>query len=158
MFTRQQFDTDLAPIALYPDPLLAQVLMASTYPEQIEEAWNWRKEQGKISAEKAFEEAGKKPWDPSVVALTAFPDVLEMLATHPEWAWEVGELFLADPDRVFDTIQQLRKKAKEAGNLIKFQGADRQGGRRHHRDRIGRPPGGLRTSLRSGLDFRPLVV
>ena len=116
-YTQKDLDTTLASIALYPDPLLAQVLMAATYPDQLLAAWEWRKAQGELPADKILEKAGKQPWDPSVVALTAFPDVLEMLASKPTWTRQIGEMFLADPDRVMDTIQKLRKKAQEAGNL-----------------------------------------
>ena len=116
-YTQKDLDTALAPIALYPDPLLAQVLMAATYPDQLQAAWEWRKAQGKLAAEKILEKAGKQPWDPSVVALTAFPEVLEMLTGKQEWTQQLGEMFLTDPDRVMDTIQSLRKKAQEAGNL-----------------------------------------
>ena len=116
-FTQQQLDTALAPIALYPDSLLAQLLMATTYPDQVLEAAKWSKEHPKMKGEEAVKAVQDKNWDPSVASLVAFPQVLEMLSSKPEWVRELGEMFLADPDAVMNTIQGLRKKAKEAGNL-----------------------------------------
>lgn len=116
-FTQEQLDTALAPIALYPDSLLAQLLMATTYPDQVLEAAKWSKENPKMKGEEAVKAVQDKNWDPSVASLVAFPQVLEMLSGKPEWVKELGDMFLADPDAVMLTIQGLRKKAKEAGNL-----------------------------------------
>jgi len=116
-FTQQQLDTALAPVALYPDSLLAQLLMATTYPDQVLEAARWSREHPKMKGEEAVKAVQNKNWDPSVASLVAFPQVLEMLSSKPEWVKELGEMFLADPDAVMNTIQGLRKKAKEAGNL-----------------------------------------
>jgi hypothetical protein len=116
-FTQEQLDTALAPIALYPDSLLAQILMAATYPDQVLEAAAWSKEHPDLKGEKAVEAVQEKSWDPSVASLCAFPEVLEMLASKPEWVEELGEMFLADPDAVMDTVQNLRQKAKDAGSL-----------------------------------------
>ena len=116
IFSKKELETTLAPIALYPDSLLAQMLIASTYPEQLKEAFKWQKE-NKLPKEKAVEEAKKRGWDASVVSLVAFPEVLEMMNKNQKWTKELGEMFLNNPDGVMDTIQELRKKAKEKGNL-----------------------------------------
>ncbi|WP_457607418.1 DUF3300 domain-containing protein [Nitratifractor sp.] len=116
-FTQQQLDTALAPVALYPDSLLAQLLMATTYPDQVMEAAKWSKEHPKMKGEEAVKAVQDKNWDASVASLVAFPQVLEMLSQKPEWVKELGDMFLADPDAVMLTIQNLRKKAYDAGNL-----------------------------------------
>jgi len=116
-FTQEQLDTALAPIALYPDSLLAQLLMATTYPDQVLEAAKWSKANPKMKGDEAVKAVQDKGWDPSVASLVAFPQVLEMLSQKPEWVKELGDMFLADPDAVMLTIQGLRKKAYDAGNL-----------------------------------------
>jgi hypothetical protein len=116
-FTREQLDTALAPVALYPDSLLAQLLMAATYPDQVLEAAQWSKANPKMKGDEAVKAVQEKGWDPSVASLVAFPQVLEMLSQKPEWVRELGDMFLADPDAVMTTIQELRKKAYDAGNL-----------------------------------------
>ena len=115
--TQEELDTALAPIALYPDPLLAQLLMASTYPEQVKEAAAWSKAHPSLKGDEALKAVEKRPWDPSVASLVAFPQVLDMMGQKPEWVQSLGELFLADPDAVMSTIQTLRKKAYDAGKL-----------------------------------------
>ncbi len=116
-FTQEQLDQALAPVALYPDSLLAQLLMASTYPNQVLEAAKWSKENSKLKGDEAIKAVKDKPWNASVASLVAFPQVLEMMQSNPEWVKQLGEMFLADPDAVMQTIQNLRHKAKEAGNL-----------------------------------------
>lgn len=116
-FSQADLDTALAPVALYPDSLLAQLLMAVTYPDQVMEAAEWSKKNDKLKGEDAVKAVQEKKWDSSVASLVAFPQVLEMLSSKPDWTKKLGEMFLADPDAVMDTIQKLRHKAKEAGNL-----------------------------------------
>jgi len=116
-FSQEQLDQALAPVALYPDSLLAQLLMASTYPEQVMEAAKWSKEHPKMKGDKAVKAVSDKPWDSSVASLVAFPQVLEMMSNKPDWVKTLGDMFLNDPDAVMSTIQKLRHKAKEAGNL-----------------------------------------
>lgn len=116
-FTQEQLDTALAPIALYPDSLLAQLLMAATYPDQVLEAAKWSKANPKMKGDEAVKAVQEKNWDASVASLVAFPQVLDMLSQKPEWIKELGDMFLADPDAVMTTIQGLRKKAYDAGNL-----------------------------------------
>ena len=116
-FSQQQMDELLAPIALYPDALLAQVLMASTYPLEVVEAARWQKENPRLK-EKALEEAlEKQSWDPSVKSLTAVPQVLTMMNEKLDWTTKLGDAFLAQQKDVLATVQNLRKKADQAGNL-----------------------------------------
>jgi len=116
-FTQEQLDTALAPVALYPDSLLAQLLMATTYPDQVLQAAQWSKANPKMKGDEAVKAVQDRNWDASVASLVAFPQVLEMLSQKPEWVKELGEMFLADPDGVMSAIQGLRKKAYDAGNL-----------------------------------------
>ena len=115
--TQQELDRLLAPIALYPDALLAQVLMASTYPLEVVMAARWSKANPGVTG-KALEDAmQKQSWDPSVKSLTAVPKVLERMADNPDWMHKLGDAFLADQKAVLQTTQGLRRKAQEAGNL-----------------------------------------
>jgi hypothetical protein len=116
-FTQQDLDELLAPVALYPDALLAQVLMASTYPLEVVEAARWQKQNASLK-DKALEEAMKtQTWDESVKALTTVPQVLTMMNEKLDWTTKLGDAFLADQEKVLKTAQALRKKADEAGNL-----------------------------------------
>jgi hypothetical protein len=112
-----QLDSLVAPIALYPDPLLAQVLAASTYPLEIVQAARWLSSNAKLTGEKLTKEAAKQPWDPSVQALVAFPDALKMLDTNIQWAQDLGNAVLDQQTDVMDAIQRMRKKAKDGGKL-----------------------------------------
>src|SRR4030042_1583906 len=116
-FTQAELDQMLAPIALYPDSLLAQVLMASTYPLEVAMADRWVKENKDLQGDQLNAELDKKDWDPSVKALVPFPQVLAMMSEKLEWTEKLGDAFLDQQDAVMDTIQQLREKAEETGNL-----------------------------------------
>ena len=116
-FSQQDLDELLAPIALYPDALLAQVLMASTYPLEVVEAARWQKQNASLK-DKALEDAlEKQTWDPAVKALVALPQVLTMMNEKLDWTTKLGDAFLASQEDVLKTTQKLRKKADEAGNL-----------------------------------------
>ncbi|KJZ36943.1 MULTISPECIES: DUF3300 domain-containing protein [Pseudomonas] len=117
VFTQEQLDQMLAPIALYPDPLLAQVLMASTYPGEVAEAVTWSKANPKATGDDAVRQVANQPWDPSVQALVAFPQVLVTLGQDPVWVQRLGDAFLAQPDDVMGAVQRLRHQAQTAGNL-----------------------------------------
>ncbi|EOG3620740.1 DUF3300 domain-containing protein [Pseudomonas putida] len=117
VFSQEQLDQMTAPIALYPDPLLAQVLMASTYPGQVSEAVTWSKANPKATGDEAVKQVAKQPWDPSVQALVAFPQVLATLGQDPVWVQRLGDAFLAQPDDVMGSVQRLRHQAQAAGNL-----------------------------------------
>jgi len=116
-FSEAELDQMMAPIALYPDSLLSQILMATTYPADINEAVKWSKDNPKQEGDAAVEAVQDKSWDPSVMSLVAFPQVLEMMGKEPDWVQNVGDAFLANSEGVMDTVQKLRKKAKDEGNL-----------------------------------------
>ncbi|WP_024302574.1 DUF3300 domain-containing protein [Pseudogulbenkiania sp. MAI-1] len=117
LYTQAELDQMLAPIALYPDSLLSQVLMASTYPLEVVEAARWSRAHPNLKGEQAVRSADYNDWDPSVLSLVAFPQVLQMMDDHLEWTEELGNAFLAQEDQVMDTIQRLREKAWEQGYL-----------------------------------------
>src|SRR6201982_2858855 len=112
-----QLDSLVAPIALYPDPLLAQALAASTYPLEIIQLQQWL-ENNKNLKDKALADAvAKQPWDASVQALAALPDVVKRLADDIRWTTDLGNAFLAQQSDVMDAVQRMRKKAQDKGNL-----------------------------------------
>ena len=115
--SQQELDRLLAPIALYPDALLAQVLMASTYPLEVVMAARWSKENPGVKGTALEDAMQKQSWDPSVKAMTAVPQVLERMSENVEWMHKLGDAFLGDQKAVLATTQALRKKAQEAGNL-----------------------------------------
>jgi uncharacterized membrane protein YgcG len=119
IFKTEELDQMLAPIALYPDELLANILMASTYPLDVVQAARWRKEpaNAKLKDEALTKALEEKNWDPSIKALTMFPDVLQNMSDKLDWTQQLGDAFLAQEDDVFARVQYLRQKADEAGNL-----------------------------------------
>src|ERR1700747_2488365 len=113
----EQLDSLVAPIALYPDPLLDQTLAASTYPLEIIQLQQWL-EKNKNLKDKALADAvAKESWDPSVQALAALPDVVKRLADDIQWTTDLGNAFLAQQSDVMDAVQRKRKKAQDKGNL-----------------------------------------
>jgi hypothetical protein len=117
VFGVEELDQMVAPIALYPDPLLAQVLMAATYPGDVAEAAAWAKANPSANGDAAVRQVATQPWDPSVQSLVAVPQALATLGQDPPWVQRLGDAFLAQPDDVMDAIQRLRHKAQSAGNL-----------------------------------------
>lgn len=117
IFNQEELDQMLAPIALYPDPLLSQILMASTYPIEVGEAARWSKANPNLKGDEAVKAVEKKNWDPSVQSLVAFPQILTMMDEKLDWTERLGDAFLGQQAQVMDTIQYLRKRAQEAGNL-----------------------------------------
>ncbi len=116
-FSQEELDQLLAPIALYPDALLAQVLMASTYPLEVVSADRWVKANPGLK-DKALEDAlQQQPWDASVKSLTVFPQVLTMMSEKIDWTQKLGDAFLAQQKDVLDTAQALRSKAAAQGSL-----------------------------------------
>jgi len=112
-----QLDSLVAPIALYPDPMLAQVLAASTYPLEIIQLQQWL-EKNKSLKDKALADAvAKQPWDASVQALAGLPDLVKRLADDIQWTTDLGNAFLAQQSDVMDAVQRMRKKAESNGNL-----------------------------------------
>jgi len=114
---QEKLDSLLAPIALYPDQLLTQTLMASTYPLDVVEAARFTKANKDLKGDALDKAVMEKKWDPSVQSLTAFPQVLDMMNEKLEWTQELGDAFLADEKTVMQTVQNLRHKADAAGNL-----------------------------------------
>jgi hypothetical protein len=107
----------VAPIALYPDALVAQVLTASTYPQQVADADHWRRALGYAPAEEIVAGADDEPWDPSVKALTAFPQVLDQMDRNLNWTTELGNAYYNQPQDVLRAVQVMRQRAQAAGNL-----------------------------------------
>ena len=112
-----QLDSLVAPIALYPDPLLAQTLAASTYPLEIIQLQQWLTKNPKLKEKELADAVSKQRWDPSVQALAALPDVVKRLAEDIQWTTDLGNAFLAQQSDVMDAVQRMRKKAKDKGNL-----------------------------------------
>ena len=117
VFSQAELDQALAPIALYPDNLLSQILMASTYPQQVAEAASLARVNRNLRGEEAVRAVEGATWDPSVISLAAFPEVLIMMDERREWTASLGEMNLGQPGQVMDTIQALRGRADAAGNL-----------------------------------------
>ena len=117
VFSSQELDAMLAPIALYPDSLLSQVLMASTYPLEIVQAARWSKSSGNRGGDAALARVSDQNWDPSVQSLVAFPQVLAMMSEQLDWTQKLGDAFLAQQGEVMNAIQRLRMQAQRAGNL-----------------------------------------
>lgn len=114
----EELEQIVAPIALYPDNLLAQVLAASTYPAQVAIADQWLRSQGNASAEQIVAGANAQAnWDPSIKALTAFPQVLAEMARNLQWTTELGNAYYNQPQDVMQTVQVMRDRAQAAGNL-----------------------------------------
>lgn len=116
-FTREQLAQMLAPIALFPDSLLSQVLMASTYPLEVVEADRWLKKNADLKADALDEALIEKEWDPSVKSLCHFPSVLGAMSEKIVQTTRLGDAFLAQQDAVMDMVQELRAKARAQGNL-----------------------------------------
>jgi hypothetical protein len=117
VFRQEELDQILAPIALYPDSLLAQILMAATYPLEVVQADRWIRQNRNLPVDVLNDALDRQNWDPSVKALVPFPDVLSVMSERIDWTQRVGDAFLAQEADVMDTIQQLRAKAYAAGYL-----------------------------------------
>ena len=107
----------LAPIALYPDALLSQILIAATYPLEVVEASRWSRANPNLKGDQAVQAVAQNAWDPSVKSLVAFPQILLMMDDNLNWTERLGDAFLAQQAQVMDTVQNLRQKAYAAGNL-----------------------------------------
>jgi len=116
-FKKEEIEQLVAPIALYPDALVAQILMASTYPLEIVQAARWSKANPKVAGKELEDAMQKQTWDPSVKSLSAFPQVLAMLNDKLDMTQKLGDAFLAQQKDVMDAIQRLRANAHAAGNL-----------------------------------------
>jgi hypothetical protein len=112
-----QLDSLVAPIALYPDPLLAQVLAASTYPLELVQLQQWLGKNPGLKDQPLTDAVEKQDWDPSVQAMSAFPDLVKQLVENIKWTTDLGNAFLAQQSDVMDAVQRMRMKAQQAGNL-----------------------------------------
>jgi hypothetical protein len=117
VWSPQQLDNLVAPIALYPDPLLGQMLVASTYPLELVEASQWLRRNRNLNGRQLMDAAKQQPWDPSVQALVAIPDALAELNKDIGWTTELGDAFLAQQADVLNAVQQMRARAQANGNL-----------------------------------------
>ena len=113
----EQLEQLVAPISLYPDVLLAQVLTASTYPDQVRYVDQWRRAQGDAPPEDIAAGADEKNWDPSLKALTAFPQVLAQMAGNLQWTGDLGNAYYNQPQDVLGAVQAMRQRAQAAGSL-----------------------------------------
>ncbi|HSN21575.1 MAG TPA: DUF3300 domain-containing protein, partial [Usitatibacter sp.] len=116
-FTDAELDQILAPVALYPDELLSQILMASTYPLEVVEAARWSRAHPDLVGEDAVSAVDSQDWDPSVKSLVAFPQVLMQMDEQLDWTQRLGEAFLTGQDNVMASVQRLRRAAMDAGHL-----------------------------------------
>jgi Protein of unknown function (DUF3300) len=117
VFKQEELEQLVAPIALHPDPLISQILMASTYPLEVALAERWTKQNSSLKGDALTKALEAQDWDPSVKSLVNFPQVLTMMSDKLDWTQRLGDAFLADQKKVLDTIQSLRAKAQASGNL-----------------------------------------
>lgn len=112
-----QLDSLVAPIALYPDNLLAQVLVASTYPLEVVQLQQWLAQHKDLKGQALTDAVMKENWDPSIQAMAALPDVVKLLSENIKWTADLGNAFLAQQQDVMDAVQRMRLKAKNTGKL-----------------------------------------
>src|ERR1700704_847845 len=112
-----QLDSLVAPIALYPDPILAQILAASTYPLEVIQLEQWLKRNPNVKDKALADAVAKQPWDPSVQAMAVFPDVVTRFSENVAWTTDLGNAFLAQQQDVMDAVQRMRAKAQSKGAL-----------------------------------------
>jgi hypothetical protein len=113
----QELDSLVAPIALYPDALVAQILSAATYPDQVAVAEYWMQQNKNLTGSELMQEVNKQSWDPSVKALTQFPSVLSNMAQNISWTSQLGDAYHNQSQQVMAAIQTLRQQAQSAGSL-----------------------------------------
>ena len=116
-FTPEQLEQIVAPIALHPDTLIAQILMASTYPLEIVEAARWVQKNSSLKGEKLEEALKGQDWDPAVKSICGLPSVLKQMNDNLDWTQDLGDAFLGQKKELMETVQKMRKKALEAGTL-----------------------------------------
>src|SRR5207248_10434159 len=113
----EQLDSLVAPIALYPDPLLSQTLVASTYPLEVIQLKQWLDKHKDLKDKALTDAVQKQDWNPSIQSMAPLPDVVKQLADNIKWTADLGNAFLAQQNDVMDAVQRMRKKANDAGNL-----------------------------------------
>ncbi|WP_096996805.1 DUF3300 domain-containing protein [Escherichia coli] len=116
-FSTAQIDQWVAPVALSPDSLLSQVLMASTYPANVAQAVQWSHDNPLKQGDAAIQAVSDQPWDASVKSLVAFPQLMALMGENPQWVQNLGDAFLAQPQDVMDSVQRLRQLAQQTGSL-----------------------------------------
>jgi hypothetical protein len=116
-FSRAEIDQMLAPIALYPDPLLSQLLMAASFPQEVVEAARWSRAHPGVEGDAAVRMVQDFEWDPSVKSLVAFPQVLTRMNENLEWTQKLGEAFIVQEPVVMEAVQDLRRRAQASGQL-----------------------------------------
>lgn len=117
LLSAQQLDDLVAPVALYPDPILGQLLAASTYPLELVEAQQWLQHNPGLTGQALVDAARQQNWDPSVQALVVFPDVLNRLTSDIRWTTDIGNAFLAQQQDVMASVQRMRARAQQNGKL-----------------------------------------
>jgi hypothetical protein len=117
VFSQPELEALLAPVALYPDPVLSNILVATTYPEDVRAAAAWSRANPQLTGEDAVRAAEPIPWHPGVKALLAFPDLLARMDESPQWTEELGEAFREQEPYVMDAVQNLRRRAQASGSL-----------------------------------------
>jgi hypothetical protein len=117
LIPNDQLDSLVAPVALYPDPLLTQVLVASTYPLEIIQLQQWIQKNSSLTGGALTNAVENQDWDPSIQSMAIFPDLVKRLADDIKWTTDLGNAFLAQQSDVMDAVQRMRMKAKDAGNL-----------------------------------------
>ena len=113
----EQLDSLVAPIALYPDPVLAQVLAASTYPLELLQLHQWLQKNPGLKDKALLEAVEKQPWDPSIQAMAGLPDLVKRLSDDIQWTTDLGNVFLAQQSDVMEAVQRMRRKAHDKGTL-----------------------------------------
>ena len=117
IYNQAELDALLAPVALYPDPLLSNILVAATYPEDLREAAHWSRANPQLGGEQAVHAAEPLPWHPSVKALLATPELLARMDESPQWTADLAAAFVNQEPHVMDTVQGLRRRAQATGHL-----------------------------------------
>ena len=157
-----QIDELVSPIALYPDALVAQIVAASTYPDQVVAANSWLQANSKLNTAELMKQVDGQTWDPSVKALTQFPSVLNNMATNLSWTSALGDASYNQQADVMASVQRLRKQAKDAGNLEEYRATDCKdrdpAGPAGDRDPAGQSAGGVRARLQPNRGLRRALL
>ena len=132
LLSPDQLDNLVAPVALYPDPLLGQVLAASTYPLEITEAQQWLQRNRNLQGTQLVDAAKQQNWDPSVQALVAFPDALNLLSNDIRWTTDLGNAFLAQQADVMSAVQAMRDAGSRSNGNRLYQSTPQQVGDNGH--------------------------
>ena len=117
LYSQPEIDAMLAPIALYPDPLLSQILTGAVYPDQVAQAADWSRRNPGVSGDDAVQMVQDQPWEPSVKGLVAYPDVLARMGESPRWTSDLGNAFLGQQTQTMAAVQALRQRAQVSGYL-----------------------------------------